>query len=64
MGTRFPDLMAAQLPARPLLRLALSAEEDQLNDALIDEEKEERRNDREYWRPLKEELERMRHARS
>jgi hypothetical protein len=64
LGKRFPDLMAAQLPARPLLRLALSADEDALDDALIDEEKEERRKDREYWRPLKEELERMRHERS
>ena len=48
---------------RPLLRLAQSKNESLLADALLEEEKRERATDREYWTPLKRELEMLRHAR-
>ena len=47
---------------RPLLQLACEAAFPQLEMALEAEEKVEREKDRIYWKPLKQELERLRHA--
>ncbi len=47
---------------RPLLQLALREAFTELETALEAEEKLEREKDRAYWKPLKEELERLRHA--
>jgi len=47
---------------RPLLAAALNQTPDELTAALETEEKLEREKDRAYWKPLKEELERLRHA--
>ncbi len=48
---------------RPLLKLAQARNESLLADALLEEEKRERAADRQYWTPLKKELEMLRHAR-
>jgi hypothetical protein len=48
---------------RPLLRFAQAKNESLLLDALLEEEKRERAADRQYWTPLKKELEALRHAR-
>ena len=48
---------------RPLLRFAQAKNESLLVDALLEEEKRERAADRQYWTPLKKELEMLRHAR-
>jgi len=48
---------------RPLLRIAQAKNESLLADALLEEEKRERAADRQYWTPLKKELEMLRHAR-
>ena len=48
---------------RPLLRLAQAKNESLLVDALLEEEKRERAVDRQYWTPLKKELEMLRHER-
>lgn len=48
---------------RPLLRFAFIGDEVQLTEALSQEEAVEREADREYWIPLKAELESLRHAR-
>jgi hypothetical protein len=48
---------------RPLLRFAQAKNESLLVDALLEEEKRERAVDRQYWTPLKKELERLRHER-
>lgn len=48
---------------RPLLRVALFESEASLEAALDEEMRREREADRAYWRPLKAELEQMRHAR-
>ena len=48
---------------RPLLKLAQAKNESLLADALLEEEKRERAADRQYWTPLKKELEMLRHAR-
>lgn len=46
--------------SRPAVRNALLRRTDDLAAALEEEEREERRKDREYWAPLKRELEEMR----
>jgi hypothetical protein len=48
---------------RPLLRHAAGGNESLLSAALVEEENAEREADREYWAPLKAELEELRHAR-
>lgn len=72
---RTPDLLIelaaeqGRIPAqlrrqRPLLELATTPTKSLLADALIEEEQREREADRQYWVPLKKELERLRHARA
>lgn len=51
------------LRKRPLLKLAQAKNESLLADALQEEEKREREVDRQYWAPLKKELEILRHER-
>ena len=49
---------------RPLLELATTLKKSSLADALLAEEQREREADRQYWAPLKKELEKLRHARA
>jgi hypothetical protein len=60
---RWPVLCAKAKRARPLLTFAASRKSVQLVQALEQEEKEEREHDRLYWRPLRAELEQLRHRR-
>jgi hypothetical protein len=54
--------LAQRLAAkRPLLKGACQQNESMLTEALDSEEKKERERDRLYWKPLKKELERLRH---
>jgi hypothetical protein len=48
--------------ARSLLAHAVSGETKKLEQALLAEESAERAQDRQYWLPLKAELEKLRHA--
>lgn len=66
-----PDLVQAQGPVpahllrkRPLLELAVTGSQSSLADTLLLEEQREREADRQYWAPLKKELERLRHSRA
>jgi hypothetical protein len=61
------ELAASELKAalamqsqRPLLEFALKRDAAKLSSALELEEKEEREKDRDYWVPLKRELEALR----
>ena len=49
---------------RPLLELAVTGNKSLLERALLEEEKREREADRQYWTPLKKELEKLRHSRA
>jgi hypothetical protein len=50
--------------SRRAVASALTNDTEKVAEAIADEEREERRKDREYWQPLKAELERLRHRRS
>lgn len=49
---------------RPLLELAITASTSSVAEALVGEEQSERKADRQYWAPLKKELEMLRHLRA
>jgi hypothetical protein len=49
---------------RPLLKLARPGNESFLTEALLEEERFEREVDRQYWLPLRAELESLRHVRT
>lgn len=54
---------AARTSTRPAVEAAFSGNLENVTDALDLEQREERRKDREYWEPLKRELEQLRHSR-
>ncbi len=56
-----PDLASNMLQDRPLLRYAIDANSEEIQRLLKDEEYKERDMDRQYWQPLKAELEAWRH---
>jgi hypothetical protein len=60
----YPELAGAEAGLRPAVQAAIQARPDDVNKALEVEEREERRKDREYWAPLKRELEEFRLARN
>ncbi len=62
LATLYPDLHLEAARQRPLLALATAGQETALEAALIEEETTERKADRLYWLPLKQELERLRHG--
>lgn len=57
---RFPRAARSAASKRPAVRHALNGDEAGVETALRAEEDNERRLDREYWEPLKRELEKMR----
>ena len=59
----WPEAANRVSQTRPLVALALSADEPALTIALDEEEQSERLKDKDYWLPLKRELERMRTSR-
>ena len=61
LSRRYPDLCKEIATQRPLLNLLPDANEEELLSALQDEEKAERERDRQYWIPLRKELESFRH---
>jgi hypothetical protein len=58
-----PSLAAELAPSRPLLAAAVAKDSTALQAGLDAEERRERELDRQYWQPLKAELERLRHNR-
>jgi hypothetical protein len=58
-----PELARGLVSVRPAVQAALGGRTDEVSQALEDEQREHRRRDREYWEPLKRELERLRQLR-
>jgi len=63
LAKRFPDICEVQVHRRPLLAWAWEPNLTGLENALAQEEREERQKDTQYWTPLKKELEQWRHER-
>jgi len=63
LARRHPALCRRLAARRPLLAGAARADEPGLTRALLDEETTERARDRQYWLPLRAELERLRQQR-
>ena len=59
LAKEFPQAINADC-ARPLLQYAKQGDIESLDQALHTEEQEERKRDREYWAPLRKELEKLR----
>ena len=63
LGRNHPGLCRRLARLRPALMAARAGQEVALADALREEEHHERAKDRQYWAPLRAELERLRHLR-
>ncbi len=63
LAARHPQTCHKLVEIRPLLKLAIAGDETELIERLSQEERAEREADRMYWKPLKAELEQLRHAR-
>jgi hypothetical protein len=63
LAAKAPAAARRLVSARPLLEHTISGNVDTLLTALASEESAERKRDREYWLPLKKELEALRHGR-
>lgn len=61
LAKKYPRQTTQAAKQRPVLLYALKNDQSGLNDALKTEEMTERNNDRCYWAPLKNEMERLRH---
>ena len=59
---RYPGIGQRLAKERPLLALVQAEEAMALEQALLEEEFAERQRDKEYWLPLRQELERLRHG--
>jgi len=59
----YPEAAREASASRPAVAAALHADVDAVTQCLEDEEQAERRLDREYWAPLKRELEQLRRSR-
>jgi hypothetical protein len=62
LATRYPAICRRLVRERPLLAHVHAGEPSVFEQALMAEETTERQRDREYWLPLKAELEKLRHA--
>lgn len=58
---QYPDAAQKSVKDRPLLMAAIQSKREKLKEKFEQEENLERQKDREYWAPLKKELESLRH---
>jgi hypothetical protein len=61
LAEKYPDIIKETLSQRPLLDYAIKGDLPILTRALYEEEQLERQKDIEYWKPLRKELEMLRH---
>lgn len=64
LAVRYPDHASCIATSRPLLKYAVEGKKEELQKLLREEEDRERELDRQYWAPLKTELEAWRHERN
>ena len=59
---KYPDIALRMVVSRPLLKSAIEGNQEEIQKLLRDEEDRERELDRQYWAPLKAELEAWHHG--
>jgi hypothetical protein len=64
VAAEYPELARRAADTRPSVRAALAGSLDDVTRLLAEEEQQERRRDREYWDPLRRELEQLRRTRN
>ena len=64
LAERYSDIIKEMVSKRPLLDYAVRGDLTSLAKALYEEEQWERQKDIEYWKPLRKELETLRHHKS
>lgn len=62
LSAKYPKIASRMLANRPILRFAIQGNREEVQSLLKDEEDREREADRQYWMPLKKELEAWRHT--
>lgn len=62
LARRFPTICRRFTRTRPLLAQTGAGMTENLEQALLDEETAEHQQDKAYWLPLRQELERLRHT--
>ena len=60
IARRYPDIAGEVASERPLLQVASKGDAAELEERLLAEERAERHEDENYWRPLRRELEQLR----
>ena len=63
VAEQYPDQLDLAAPRRPLLSCVAEKDEARLLEALAREEQQQRQADRDYWKPLRAELEQLRRQR-
>lgn len=61
LAVKYPDITSQLVATRPLLKSAILGNQEEIQRFLREEEDKEREIDRQYWVPLKAELEMWRH---
>ena len=64
LSAQYPKLASRIAARRPLLKSAIEANREKVRRLLVEEEEKERELDRQYWFPLKAELESWRHQKN
>jgi len=64
LAEKYPEIVRMMAANRPLLDFSIEGSRDKLQRLLKEEEDKEREADQEYWKPLREELEKWRLKRS
>jgi len=61
LAQKYTDIALSAVKSRPLLNFAIEGNTEEVRRLLREEEDKEKNLDRLYWRPLKDELEKLRH---
>ncbi len=63
LAQKYNELARDVMNKRPLLKDAMESHTRKVEEKLLEEEMQERKKDREYWKPLRRELTQLRHER-
>ncbi|HEY2761483.1 MAG TPA: hypothetical protein VGI75_12090 [Pirellulales bacterium] len=64
VAASYSDKAKTSIAQRPLIQHAIAGDHSSIRKALVDEQQRQQEEDRQYWKPLVAELERLRHNRT